>query len=294
MPDISPLWLSWINPSLYTAWQGRWQRRHVEPIRYLPDHELVVFTRGQCHVEINDHAFDCMPGTFLIVPPNQKHMTVAGAKSVHRYCVHFDWVNHPRTRPHVPCIWQNEPLPRSAVRSAPHWLPRGPMHGQIVDPGAVFALLDTLMARWSAGGTLNRAACRATLLEILLRLFSPLEDRMRTPGRAIDLALRVKLLLDDVRDDRPNLPAVLAPLGYSYEHLGRVFRDAFGATPLAYLNLQRLERAKILLRDPSLSIATIARLAGYHDANYFSRTFRNRVGIPPRQYSQLAAKPQYE
>jgi len=70
-------------------------------------------------------------------------------------------------------------------------------------------------------------------------------------------------------------------LGVHPNHLSRLFtefgRESFGEFLLA----RRLERARLLLEDPRLNVAEVARLSGFGSANYFTRMFRARTGRTP-------------
>ena len=64
-------------------------------------------------------------------------------------------------------------------------------------------------------------------------------------------------------------------------HLSRLFAE-FSDEPFSvYLQNRRLERARLLLADPRLDIAEVARLCGFSSANYFIRVFRQRTGRTP-------------
>lgn len=53
------------------------------------------------------------------------------------------------------------------------------------------------------------------------------------------------------------------------------------ATPLAYLQALRLERAKQLLETTRLGFDAITARVGYEDSNSFRRLFCQRVGLSP-------------
>ena len=70
-------------------------------------------------------------------------------------------------------------------------------------------------------------------------------------------------------------------LGIHPNHLSRLFAE-FGGEPFAaFLLTRRLERARLLMEDPRLNIAEVARLSGFASANYFSRVFRGQTGRTP-------------
>jgi transcriptional regulator GlxA family with amidase domain len=51
-----------------------------------------------------------------------------------------------------------------------------------------------------------------------------------------------------------------------------------------YLVESRLDRARSLLTETTMTIHQIARALGYSDPFLFSRQFRSRYGLPPSHY----------
>ena len=76
----------------------------------------------------------------------------------------------------------------------------------------------------------------------------------------------------------------------SRSRVGRLFRESFGKTPIAYLTMLRAERMADLLRTTDAPIATIADQVGWTDPAYASRQFRQSVGYSPRQYRTLSRR----
>lgn len=70
----------------------------------------------------------------------------------------------------------------------------------------------------------------------------------------------------------------------SPSQLGRVFADAFGCGPMAYLATVRTERMAHLLRTTDDPVAVTARLAGWSDPDHARRVFRRSLGVTPTRY----------
>jgi len=85
-----------------------------------------------------------------------------------------------------------------------------------------------------------------------------------------------------VRDVR--LEEVARALGVSPFTLSRRFKRETGRSLVDYIHYVRIQHARELLRDPTLSITEVALSVGYNDPNYFSRVFRKLVGTPPSEY----------
>ena len=67
-------------------------------------------------------------------------------------------------------------------------------------------------------------------------------------------------------------------------HFSRVFSQTTGYTYRDFLIQFRVAKAKELLRFSHLQVAEIAGMVGYEDPFQFSKQFRKRVGVSPRQY----------
>ena len=72
--------------------------------------------------------------------------------------------------------------------------------------------------------------------------------------------------------------------GLSVAHLTRLFRDATGATPAAFLHRLRMERARILLERTSLTVHEVMTQVGIADRSHFARDFMRTYGSSPRQF----------
>lgn len=64
----------------------------------------------------------------------------------------------------------------------------------------------------------------------------------------------------------------------------KAFRGAFHTTPYQFLLDRRIDRAKTLLSSTRLSITEISAAVGFSTPNHFATTFRQRVGLTPRDF----------
>ncbi|MGE7368747.1 helix-turn-helix domain-containing protein [Neorhizobium sp. NPDC001467] len=75
-----------------------------------------------------------------------------------------------------------------------------------------------------------------------------------------------------------------ARLGLSPTHLNRVVRKVTGMTAHDLIRARAMDEAKRALALTDASIGHIAEGLGFCDAAYFSRSFRLRTGLSPRDY----------
>ena len=79
---------------------------------------------------------------------------------------------------------------------------------------------------------------------------------------------------------------IAAYVGLSRSHLFRSFEDVVGQSPKEYLTDFRMKQACYLLEHSDLSITAIANSVGFDNGLYFSKTFRKKHGMPPKEYRQ--------
>lgn len=116
-------------------------------------------------------------------------------------------------------------------------------------------------------------------------------DRLKTVSVGDDdlrLVRQVMEIVESSLDDLPSIHELSGKLYVGHTHLCETFKAATGMTIGAYARKRRMETAQVLLRDPSLPIKEIARRMGFRTAGGFSSTFRQYVGMTPRQYRQTS------
>jgi AraC-like DNA-binding protein len=92
---------------------------------------------------------------------------------------------------------------------------------------------------------------------------------------------RAKEMLSSRLDGSVSLQALAAECGVSAGHFARLFRQSVGEPPHRWLLRQRLERAKMLLRDGGLSLAQVALACGFCDQSHLTRCFKEGLGVSP-------------
>ena len=74
-----------------------------------------------------------------------------------------------------------------------------------------------------------------------------------------------------------SLEFIADELNISMSHLSRTFKQEVGLNYIDFLTQVRVDKAKELIDDRSLSVKQIARLVGYRNHTYFSKIFKKMV-----------------
>ncbi len=127
-----------------------------------------------------------------------------------------------------------------------------------------------------------------------------IHDRIRGPHDHQRMALRSRLaashpkLLSVVSQMEEHLEEPLsctdlaAGIGLSTRHLERLFHKHFSKTPTRYYLEMRLDRARLLLLQTSLSVLGVALACGFVSASHFTKCYRDHFGRTPREERRAA------
>lgn len=115
--------------------------------------------------------------------------------------------------------------------------------------------------------------------------------RRPTPGS--QAAARIVRVVREFLEDEHARVVTLAELsgltGRSPFYVSRIFREAVGVPPYAYLALVRVRRARELIaRGYPLSYVTHA--TGFSDQSHLTKQFKRIVGVSPGQYAREATR----
>ena len=103
------------------------------------------------------------------------------------------------------------------------------------------------------------------------------------PGRAGELAERLRDLLEQHAFETVTLAAAGELIGASPAHLVRCFGDAFGIAPHEYVLGRRIEAARQRLLDGE-PIAQVDAHVGFCDQSHLTRHFKRHVGTTPGRF----------
>lgn len=67
-------------------------------------------------------------------------------------------------------------------------------------------------------------------------------------------------------------------------HLGRLFNQTFGISPLQYIIRTKVQFAQGLLLTTDMSIKDVSKRIGIKDVSYFIRLFKKNIGFTPQDY----------
>lgn len=98
------------------------------------------------------------------------------------------------------------------------------------------------------------------------------------------LAVKLDSILSATFTENISADTLCAELGIGKTQLYKLSKELYGCGVAGRIRQLRMERARLLLKDPDKSIAQIAPLCGYGDYNYFITVFTRETGMPPNEW----------
>ena len=144
------------------------------------------------------------------------------------------------------------------------------------------ALCDELMQKYSPD---HEDKITHVLACLLLTLQSHLKAKSLHP-----LVAQILRYLHENMAQRITLSDIGQHTFFSPVYCDTVFKQEMGRSIIDYLLEQRMEEAKKLLLEGSVSLRKIAESVGFPDYNYFARTFKKRTGYTPVQYQRIVSR----
>jgi AraC-like DNA-binding protein len=245
--------------------------------------ELVVVTGGRGMHRIQDEAWPLSAGDVFVVKGDEAHeycelddlnlINVLYLPDQLRWDLR-DLVSHPGY--HALFTLEPQWRRRHQFKSRLHLSPAEVSH--------VLGLIDQLDAELKAR-TPGFGFLATALYMQLVGSLSRAYGRSRNPDSQALLRLAGAITHLETHFSGPVELDDLAEMAHmSKRSFLRTFRAATGQSPIAYLIQIRVNRAAERLRITDEAITDVAFNVGFQDSNYFTRQFRQVMGVTPRAY----------
>ncbi len=160
----------------------------------------------------------------------------------------------------------------------------------------IFHGFDDLIPLWEKALTAENPATLGIRTEgILLYSFSVLGENLmkfENNEKTMDTASVIKKYIDEhYCDSELTLEKISHELSYNKKYISSVFKKALNINLSSYLNTIRVQHALTFMEQNFTSIKDISYLCGFRDQLYFTKVFKSKTGMTPKEYiAQLKHK----
>jgi AraC family transcriptional regulator len=103
-------------------------------------------------------------------------------------------------------------------------------------------------------------------------------------------AKRAVKYIEEHLDSKLDLEQISGVVGLSQSHFSRAFKRSLGSSPMAYVTVRRVERAKRLMISTGDRLIDVALACGFADQSHLTRYFRRVVGISPGRWRRMSPR----
>lgn len=151
--------------------------------------------------------------------------------------------------------------------------------------------LHTLFATIARQPDFNSAASHSLLEEILFLINADLRHKSFSENKpAKTVADDAMLYINRHFNEDIHLSDIANHVCIDKSYLIRMFKKQYSITPVNYLIECRLNHARNLLINTSLSVKEVADMCGYNSTSFFITQFRKNFEITPSEYRQKMAE----
>ena len=154
----------------------------------------------------------------------------------------------------------------------------------------VFRDYPGLLERWEEGISFKSELTDLVSEGLLIQTFASIgnrvllaEEQKNAPEGNIMPAVK-KYLDTNFSDPEISLEKIAGEFSYNKNYISAAFKKTFGMGISEYLNIIRINNACVLMEQNYSSVEDIAYLSGYNDSLYFSKVFKKRMGVSPKQH----------
>lgn len=98
---------------------------------------------------------------------------------------------------------------------------------------------------------------------------------------------KIKAFVEENYQKELSLERAAEVVDLSPSYLSFIFKEISGTNFVDFINKFRVEKAKLLLTDTSMTVAQVAEAVGYINANSFSKTFKKYIGVSPGLFRDM-------
>lgn len=254
--------------------------------------EITCVRAGSLPFSCAGEDFELRPGSVTITRPWQLHRV--GRPLIGPSTLTWLILDVGVRRPNQEWVWPAWlPMPAADLERLTELLSHNESPVWLANRQLLMAL-DNLQRTLKRETTQPMARIATSVAEVFIELGDLLENAQPILNPYLSSTERtVRLFLESLpeRIHEPWTVDMMADAcGLGRTRFAHYCREMVNLSPLEYLTIQRVERAKELLRTNDVRITDIAFQCGFQSSQYFATVFRKYVGASPANYRESAQR----
>lgn len=259
--------------------------------RAIYDYEIIYLMEGELLISVDGQDYKCVPDDIIFLKPKKDHILKSLSNAIiHQPHIHFDFYteeNSPDVKVSFKKIEQMTSEEKSLFRediSEKNNLEL-PTIIRLKNPITIRQLLFEIIKEFDQKLPSYETAMQGLFLQLWSHLNREFNWQKNVEvQKHWDELQHLKAYLSFNLDKDLSLDDLEKIANISKYHLIRIFKEAYGITPIKYHQSSRIEKAKELAQYTNLSLNEISERIGFKSIHSFSRAFKNIEGVSPSFY----------
>ena len=233
--------------------------------------ELNLVCSGSMYLTLDKEEYFLPSGTMGIIPPEKTHSGITGESGVEYYTLMFDITS----------------FYNSSFATEKHLKPIVGLQNDFVpltDDGEIVDTVTSIIKEQQNGDEYSSLTVMGKIYILLGLLYRKCLSFKGDTGYGGE---NFSVIFDYIAEnfcEGLSSAELSSKFGYSEAYFCRRFKAITGLTPMKYINILRLEKAKMLLKTGNTKIAVVSAKCGYNSVSYFSRLYKKHFGMSPKDY----------
>ena len=254
----------------------------THPRRIINSYVLILGLEGNAHIQQGNEKSLVKPGTALLLLPETEHFGYEKDKDVSYYWCHFS-----SEKGHTLCAACDSASQQENRDSAHVAVPAFAQEIQSDNSRVLFRQLLHTAGRQTPFSYQAHYLLTSLVLEISGQVSAANKDNLNNNKETCMFHEALEWIRISLNHDI-TLESISRHFHYNPEYFSRIFHRHTGQTLTQYLLTMRMEKARDILLNTSLSIKEVAWALGFVDEKYFMKTFKTHEGLTPTMYRNTA------
>ncbi len=255
--------------------------------RRLLDYLLIYIQNGRCRFRVDGESYLFEQGEFCLIQPNSL-VVLEGLGNTVTPFAHFDLFYNPEREKSFPTR-----AGQTVLDAYLHLLqPRlddllgveFPCRLRLRYPSKFRDTFLRVVECWQYRDPVMQLRAQAGMTDLSILLLEDYWADRPSPGISQQTLNWITAYFSLHLDQEVRIEDMAGRANLSPSRFNAVFKAQYGVTPHRYLLDMRVSHACELLRNTALSQEQIAAYCGFADVHHFSKSFRNKMGLPPGRY----------
>lgn len=221
----------------------------------LPHNELIFHFSGHTTVYFDDQILETLPNTIRFLPKG----------NANRYSV----LRHEHGKCILVCFQADRQIESKAFVT------------NVIQADKVKGLFKKIFTTWVSKNNGYYFEC----ISLLYRIFAELQKNNYTPKQhELKIAPALEMIYNDFLKTNLSLKDLSSTCNMGESYFQKLFKEKYGVSPKRYIVQLKINHACDLLLLERYSITEIAAMCNFSDVYFFSRQFKEYMGITPTQF----------